>query len=123
MGLQLLLFETIRIVVAGPELRPLEADAGRQIENHGQIRHDAVDRHTLEALDEALLEIAGDALVDARGIHEAVAKHDRALFERWADDLFDVVAAGRGKENRFHLNPEGLRRSRKQHVADRFGAR
>ncbi|MCY1297166.1 hypothetical protein D9M70_465950 [compost metagenome] len=122
MRLQLLLLETIRIVVPGAALRPLEADARRQIENHGPIRHDTVDRHTLQTFDEALLQVAGDALIDARRIHETVAQHDRTLVERRPDDLFDMIAPGRCKEDRLHPDPEGLRGSRKKHVAHRFGA-
>ena len=39
----------------------------------------AIDGNPLQPVDEPLLQIAGNALVDARGIDEAVAQHHLAL--------------------------------------------
>ena len=47
--------------------------------------------------------LAGAALVDARGIEEAVAQHDLAALDGRPDDLLDMVGARGGEEQRLHL--------------------
>ena len=71
----------------------------------------------------ARIEIAGDALVDAGGIEEAVAQHDRAALDRRPDHLLDMVGARRGEQHRLHLRAERLGGTGQQHVPHRFGAR
>ena len=79
--------------------------------------------HLLQRLDEGGIEVAGHALVDAGGIEEAVAQHDRAALDRRPDHLLDMVGARRGEQHRLHLRAERLGGARQQHMAHGFGAR
>ncbi len=80
-------------------------------------------RYTLDLVQKRGIDGAGGALVDARRIDEAVAKHDLAAPERRADHLLDMVGARGGKQQRLHLRAERLGSAGKDHVADRFRAR
>lgn len=55
-----LFFEAIGTVGGSALLRPLQPDLGGDVEDHGTIRHDAVDGNALQCLDEIGLEIAGN---------------------------------------------------------------
>ena len=59
-----------------------------------------------QRLDEGRLQIAGNALIDARRIHEPVAEDDCAVQQRRPDDLFDMIVARGGKKDRFHAHAE-----------------
>ena len=77
----------------------------------------------LQRLHEGRIETAGHALVDARGIDEAVAKHDLAALDRRADHLLDMVGARGGEKQGLHFRSERLGGSGQDHMAHRFGAR
>ena len=123
-GFQLFLLEAVgHLAPAGAALAgTLEADGGRQVEDDRTVGHDPVDRDALQRFDERLFEIAGNALIDAGGIHETIAQHDRAGGKRRADDLFDMVAARGGKKHGLHADAIRLGGTRKENVTHRLRA-
>ncbi len=76
----------------------LQADLGVDVEDQRQVGHHAVHGDAFELLDERTSLFSAFALVNARRIEEAVAKHDCAPTDGGAYYLLDMVGACRGEQ-------------------------
>ena len=66
------------------------------------------DRHALEAANDAGVDVAQGALIDARGVDEAVADDPFAALERRDNHGADMVIARRGEQDGLDLRAERL---------------
>ncbi len=132
MGFHLFLLEPIRHLrgprapcsgAIAPTTSPFEPFCGRQIEDQGKIGPDALNGDPLQRVDELGRQIAGDALIDPRRIHEAIAQNDRALLQSRKNDGTNVIIARGGKQNGFHPYTKGFCGSRQKHMPKGFRAR
>ena len=122
MKFHVLRLEAVGLGLAAAQFYAFEAELDRHVEHQSEVGREIADRHALEALDQPLIDLAEDALIDARGIGEAVADHPFAGIERRQDRASHVIVARRRKQHRLDVRAEWLCRARKQHVADDFGA-
>ena len=89
--------EAVGRALAAPALGARQSDRRRNVEDEGEIGHGRADRHAFEAANELLSTLPSDALIDARGIDEAVADHPFAVDQRRANGRAHVIVA-RGRE-------------------------
>src|SRR4051812_42436964 len=78
----------------------LRGDVGRHLEQHDQVRQQAVARPPRQVADLGRRQPAAVALVGDRGVQEAVGHDVAAGVQRGPDDLLDVLGARCGEEQR-----------------------
>ena len=123
MKLHVFRLEAVGLGFAAAQFDPLQPELDRHVEDQSEVGRKIADRNAFEPFDQPLIDLAEDALIDARGIGEAVADHPFAGIERRQDGALHVVVARRRKQHRLDLRSERLCRARQQHVADDLGAR
>ena len=66
------------------------------------------DRDALKAADQTLVDVAERALIDARGIDEAVADHPGSGFNRRQDRIAHMIVARRREQDRLGFGAQRL---------------
>ena len=107
-GLQRLLLEPVGFPLAAARGGALQAYLGVDVEDQRHVRHHAIYRDALDVLDKSPRLLAAVALINARRIEEAIAKHDGTALDCRADHLLNVIGAGGCKQQRLHARTERL---------------
>ena len=116
--------EAVRRAGPAPALRARKADRRRHVEQECHVRLGVVaDRDALEAANELGVDPAERALIDARGIDEAVADDPAAGLKRGQNGVAHMIVTRRGEQEGLCLGAELLGDARQQNVADDLGAR
>ena len=94
-----------------------EADLRGKIEDQGEVRTASASGDLFQRADESRVHLAQRALIDARGIREAVANHEGAARQRWQDRLRHMVDARRRKQHRLSRRSQRRRNAGQDHLA------
>src|SRR5262249_2286293 len=79
--------------------------------------------YALQAADQALIDIAQRALVDARRVDEAIANHPMPRIQRGHNSIAHVIVSRSGKEDSFGFRSKRLGHAGEQDKADDLGSR
>ena len=101
MKFHVLRFEPVGRGVAAAQRPALERHIDRHVEDEREVGQEIADGDPLEALDQAPVDLAERALIDAGGIGEAVAHHPFAGGKRRLDGAADMVFARRREQHGF----------------------
>src|SRR5579863_10593748 len=86
--------EAVGLGFAAAQLDPLQSQFDRYVEDQSEVSRQIADRNPLQALDEPLIDLAQDALINARGIGKAVANHPFTGTERGQDGTLHMIVTG-----------------------------
>src|SRR6476646_3989469 len=114
--------EPVCRILSPTALRTRQTDFSGDIQDECQLRIGRSNSDSLETADQALIDVAEGALINTRGIDEAVTNHPVARIQRRQDGRTHMVVTRRGEQDCLRFRPKRLCNTGKQNVPNDLGA-